>query len=756
MLAGLTLAGFWLRVDGLARQALWSDEDITLDRARLPLLEMLYALPVEHAPLYFISMRPWTLLAGEGDFALRFPSALAGTVAIALAGIVGARLFGRIAGVTAALLVATQLFAVSYGQEARMYALLLAFSLAAPAAILRAERLQRRGAPARRWWIAAGILIALTALTHHYGALIAFVLGAWAAHDVFWAANGASNGVSSGTSSATSGGMSHGTSGGVSGGASGGVSGGAGASRRSGAPSRAAIFRNWSITFATAAVLYLPWLPRALQIGEFPGWRQTTVSAALRSIAGAWLGGTSIASDPVDGAAGAFGTDGVIGAIEPGTPPLDAALIALPLVLAAFGAGWALFTLARRGRGAGSLGGAASLGGTESLDGASLDGTTAWTAAARLVAWLAVPAVVVGTMMWRSPDIHPRYLMPLHAAVWLAAGAGAAAITRRLPRRLHAPAAFAILAALALSASAPLEAYRSGEERQKQGYRELLAEVERHATGRDTVLLLDGPPMGNAQRYSDPDSPVKLENLLSSTYRARSREYLLARLAELAERRPNVWLATDGSTEHLADQWLAENLYPVSSAGYQDITLHRYYAPPAEVGITIEPEWDFDRCVDAAGATIDRDALSADSPGGPTFPHLAIPESAALCIETVDDQLSTVRPGDVLTIWFDWQPGAAWPNSRPATREHRISVRLVDRAGEIMASADRRPVAWTSPTTDWTPGTFVLDRHGLLIPDDTAPGLHRIEIVFYDEQTLAPFATWALHPTVDVVEGDGG
>ena len=247
-LLGLTLVGFVLRVDGLARQALWSDEDITLDRARLPLGDMLGALPVEHAPLYFAFMRPWTLLAGDGDFALRFPSALAGAIAIALAGYVGLRLFGRIAGITAALLVATQPFAISYGQEARMYSLLLVFCLAAPAAVLHAEVLDRRGAPSsRRWcaWAAAGALAALATLTHFYGALIAFVLGAWALHDVFWARDGASR-HSDGDESA-----------------------GALEIERGFASFRRAVTRRWALTGVVAAVVVLPWLPRALGVGGF-------------------------------------------------------------------------------------------------------------------------------------------------------------------------------------------------------------------------------------------------------------------------------------------------------------------------------------------------------------------------------------------------------------------------------------------------------------------------------------------------------
>ena len=47
LLAGLCLLAFALRAHRLAAQSLWSDEDITLDRAGLPLRELLAGLPVE-------------------------------------------------------------------------------------------------------------------------------------------------------------------------------------------------------------------------------------------------------------------------------------------------------------------------------------------------------------------------------------------------------------------------------------------------------------------------------------------------------------------------------------------------------------------------------------------------------------------------------------------------------------------------------------------------------------------------------------
>ncbi|MBK7781135.1 MAG: glycosyltransferase family 39 protein [Ardenticatenia bacterium] len=115
--AGLALVAMALalRAHRLAAQSLWSDEDITLDRALTPLWDMLRGLPVEQGPLYYALMRPWTLLAGSSDLALRWPSLLASVVAVPVAMAMGGRLAGRRAGRLLGLITAVNPFLVYYG-----------------------------------------------------------------------------------------------------------------------------------------------------------------------------------------------------------------------------------------------------------------------------------------------------------------------------------------------------------------------------------------------------------------------------------------------------------------------------------------------------------------------------------------------------------------------------------------------------------------------------------------------------------------
>ncbi len=119
-LAGLTLA-FGLRVARLGAASLWYDEAFSVELARHQIWQPLEA----HPPLFYLALRLWMGLAGSSEFAIRFPSAMAGTLTVALFAAAVARI-GRspMARTTAIVLAATLPFWVWESREARMYAAL--------------------------------------------------------------------------------------------------------------------------------------------------------------------------------------------------------------------------------------------------------------------------------------------------------------------------------------------------------------------------------------------------------------------------------------------------------------------------------------------------------------------------------------------------------------------------------------------------------------------------------------------------------
>jgi len=124
----LTGLAFALRVGGLSAQSLWRDEVDALRFATqaLPALLEMFRRQGENGPLFFLSLRPWLAAAGTSEYALRFPAALAGTLATPVLYALIVRLTRqRGAALIAAVLLATAPYAVWYGQEAKMYAALL-------------------------------------------------------------------------------------------------------------------------------------------------------------------------------------------------------------------------------------------------------------------------------------------------------------------------------------------------------------------------------------------------------------------------------------------------------------------------------------------------------------------------------------------------------------------------------------------------------------------------------------------------------
>ena len=137
----VTWVAFLLRTVNLAGQSLWRDEVDAIRFSSWSLSELLAGLfRVGHnGPLFFLLLRPWRSLTGDSEFALRYPSALLGTLAVPL-GFALARQLGlsRRVGLLLGLLLATSPYLVWYGQEAKMYALLLTLVTLAFIAYLKA------------------------------------------------------------------------------------------------------------------------------------------------------------------------------------------------------------------------------------------------------------------------------------------------------------------------------------------------------------------------------------------------------------------------------------------------------------------------------------------------------------------------------------------------------------------------------------------------------------------------------------------
>lgn len=168
----LTLLAFGLRLYKLGRAGLWYDELLQLDIAQGRFSDILPQL-VRHAAMpldYFIAFG-WVRL-GRQEVWVRYPALLFGTLAVPLIYALGTRLFNRRIGLMAAILMAGASFAVRYSQEARPYAILMAFSLLGFYGLWRAYAGNRL-----RYWGVAIAGFAGAVLSHYFALFLLLPAG---------------------------------------------------------------------------------------------------------------------------------------------------------------------------------------------------------------------------------------------------------------------------------------------------------------------------------------------------------------------------------------------------------------------------------------------------------------------------------------------------------------------------------------------------------------------------------------------------
>lgn len=186
VLAALTWAAFLLRAATLGSQSLWRDEVDAIRFSNWPLKDLITGLfqANHNGPLFFLLLRFWRNLAGNTEFALRYPSALLGTMAVPLGFILARQLgFRRVTGLLLSLLLATSPYLIWYGQEAKMYSLLVGIIMLAFVGYFKALTGAARPSPfshrSHRWaWWA--IFIGATTISYYVHILAPLMIPVYA------------------------------------------------------------------------------------------------------------------------------------------------------------------------------------------------------------------------------------------------------------------------------------------------------------------------------------------------------------------------------------------------------------------------------------------------------------------------------------------------------------------------------------------------------------------------------------------------
>ena len=72
-----------------------------------------------------------------------------------------------------------------------------------------------------------------------------------------------------------------------------------------------------------------------------------------------------------------------------------------------------------------------------------------------------------------------------------------------------------------------------------------------------------------------------------------------------------------------------------------------------------------------------------------------------------------------------------WTAAQPVGEDLKVSVRLLDEAGEVVVSEDAVPVHFTYPTTAWVAGEIVDDSYDLRLPAAAPAGPYSALVILY-------------------------
>jgi uncharacterized membrane protein len=181
LVAGIVLR-FW------TPSALWLDETLSVNIARLPVGQIPRALSHDGSPpLYYIMLHYWMAAFGRSDFAVRALSGFISVATLPFFWVAGRRLGGRMVGWVAFFLALSSPFAINYATSARMYSLMILLSLLGYLAVARALEYPSAGR-----LVAVGAVTVALLYTHYWGIYLVVIAGLWLAWRIWRTGRGQS------------------------------------------------------------------------------------------------------------------------------------------------------------------------------------------------------------------------------------------------------------------------------------------------------------------------------------------------------------------------------------------------------------------------------------------------------------------------------------------------------------------------------------------------------------------------------------
>jgi mannosyltransferase len=171
-ICALTILSLSLNLMHLAARSVDLDESASVAFARLslPSLASLLSGGNPNMGFYYVLLSVWIRIFGESEAAIRFPSALCGALSVAAIYLLGSRLFGRMVGFVAGLLLALDSFVVEHAHSARGYTMLiLLITMSSYFLVVELEQ------PSKLNRIAYVLTSTLAVYTHYFAAYVLLV-----------------------------------------------------------------------------------------------------------------------------------------------------------------------------------------------------------------------------------------------------------------------------------------------------------------------------------------------------------------------------------------------------------------------------------------------------------------------------------------------------------------------------------------------------------------------------------------------------
>ncbi|MEA3338932.1 MAG: hypothetical protein U9R15_03105, partial [Chloroflexota bacterium] len=223
----------------------------------------------------------------------------------------------------------------------------------------------------------------------------------------------------------------------------------------------------------------------------------------------------------------------------------------------------------------------------------------------------------------------------------------------------------------------------------RDDYRQIASDIAASVRPGDAVIL-NAPNQWEVFTYYYPDQDV---------YPAPYHPDLAGAddfLAPLAGRYRRLFLLYWGDAEsdpqRFIETWLAHNAYKTGDRWYGRVRLATYEAAPLPEEPAVALDAHFGDAIRLNGYAL---------VGG------------------------RFAPGDVLPVTLFWEARTT------VAERYKVTVQLLDGAGQLAAQRDTEPGDGLWLTDTWWPGQVVTDRYGISLPDDLPPGRYTLVAAMY-------------------------